>query len=63
MSLYLIYMGCVLDESGTDGSQCNMNLRVVGMLQAPIGPWLMLGIWQLDYGRVLHETLFVPVLM
>ena len=39
------YLGCVLDESGTDETEC-----------------LMRGL-QLEYTRVLHETLLMPVLM
>ena len=32
------YLGCVLDESGTDGAECSRRWRVVGGLQASLGP-------------------------
>ena len=49
-------MGCVLDESGTDGAECNKKVasgrRVAGARDL-----------QLECASVLHETLLVPVLM
>ena len=34
-----------------------------GGYQVLVGLWLMVGFLQLEYARVLHETLLVPVLM
>ena len=55
---------------GCNWSMCqNLNtldgfwINQVHMRQVVLGPWLMLGSLQLDCARVLHEKLFVPVLM
>ena len=56
------YLGCVLDESGTDVAECIGRWRVGGGLQVPSGAWLMLGISSLSV-IVLRETLLVLVLM
>ena len=43
------YLGCVLDESGTDGAECSRKVacgrRVAGAIRSP---WLMLGICSLS---------------
>ena len=55
-------MGLVLDESGTDGAECNMNeaseRRVAGSIWSLVNAKDL----QLECARVLHETLLVPVL-
>ena len=63
-SLNLIkYLRCVLDESGTDGAECSMKVasgrRVAGAIRSLVNARDL----QLECGRVLHETLLVPVLM
>ena len=49
------YLGCVLDESGTDGAECNRRVasgrRVAGVIRSLVN------------NRGLHETLLVIVLM
>ena len=55
-------MGCVLGESGTDKAECSRKVmsrrRVVGAIRSLINARSL----QLDYIRVLHESLLVPVL-
>ena len=51
------YLGCVLDESGTDGAECWR--RVAGAIRSLVNVRDL----QIEYARVLHETLVVPVLM
>ena len=57
------YLGCVLNESSTDEAECRRKLakgkRVGGAIRSLV---LARGL-QLECARVLHETLFVPVLM
>ena len=60
------YLGCVLDESGTDGSECSRIVasvrRVAGAIRSLINAWDL----QLEYVIlvvVLHETFIVLVLM
>ena len=56
-------LGCVSDESGTDGAEGNRSVasgrRVTGAIRS-LGN---AGDLQLECARVLHETLLVPVLM
>ena len=49
-------MKCVLDESGTDGAECS---RVASVVKSLVNARDL----QLEYARVMHETLLVPVLM
>ena len=57
------YLECVLDESGTDGTECSRKLasgrRVAGAIRSLVNA----SDFQLECARVLHETLLVPVLM
>ena len=57
------YLGCVLEESGTDESECNRKVasgrRVAGAIRSLV---FARGL-QLECARVLHELLFVPFLM
>ena len=59
----LKYLGSVLDESGTDGGECSRKVasgrRVAGAIRSLVNARDL----QLDYARVLHETLLVPVLI
>ena len=54
-------MGCVLDESGTDGAECSRKVasvrRVAGAIRS------LVNTLQLECARVLHETLLVRVLI
>ena len=54
-------MGCVLDESGTDGAECSRKVasgrRVAGAMRSLVNARGL----QLECARVLHETLLVPV--
>ena len=38
------YLGCVLEESGTDGAECSRKVASGRMVQVPSGPWIMIGI-------------------
>ena len=55
-------MGCVSDESGTDGAECSRKVasgsRVAGSIRSLVNTRDL----QLECARVLHETLLVPVL-
>ena len=57
------YLGCVMDESGTDWAECNRKVvsvrRVVGAIRS-LGSVRDL---QLECARFLYETFLVPVLM
>ena len=50
------YLGCVLDESGTDEAECSR--KVADAIWSPVNA----RDFQTDCARILHETLFVPVL-
>ena len=54
---------CVLDESGADGAECSRKVtsgrRVAGAIRSMVNARNL----QLECARVLHETLFVPVLI
>ena len=57
------YLGYVLDESGTDGAECSRKVtngrRVAGAIRSLVNARDL----QLECARVLHDTLFVPVVM
>ena len=57
------YFICVLDESGTDGTECSREMasgkRVAGTIRSLANARDL----QLEDARVLHEALLVPVLM
>ena len=57
------YLGYVLDESGTDVAECSRKVaskrRVAGTIKSLVKAINL----QLECARILHETLFVPVLM
>ena len=56
------YLGCVLDEAGTDGAECSRKVasgrRVADALRSLIND----RDFKFESARVLHETLLVPVL-
>ena len=56
-------MGCVLDESVTDGAECSSKVaswrRVAGAIRSLVKSRDL----QLECARALHETLLVPVVM
>ena len=55
-----IYLGCVLDNSGTDGAEKVVSgKRVAGAIRSLVNPRDL----QLECPRLFHETLLVPVLM
>ena len=55
-------MGYALDESDTGGTECSRKVasgrRVVGVIRFLVNARVL----QLEYARVLHETLLVPIL-
>ena len=57
------YLGCVLDEYGTDEAECSMKVasgrRIVGAIRSLVNARDL----QLECDRILHETLLVPVLI
>ena len=57
------YLGCVLNESGTNEAECSRKVasgrRVAGVIRSLVNA----GDLQLECDRVLHETLLLPVLM
>ena len=56
-------MGCVLDESGTDGAECSRKVVSGGRVAGAIRSLFNARDLHLEYNRVLHETLPIPVLM
>ena len=56
------YLGCVLDEAGTNGAKCSRKVasgrRVAGAIRFRGNARNL----QIECARVLHETLLVPVL-
>ena len=56
------YLGCVLDESGTDEAECSRKVasgrRVAGAIRSLVNARSL----KLECARVLHESLLVPVL-
>ena len=53
------YLGCVMDESGTDGVECSRKVASGKRVAGAINTMDL----QFECARVLHEILFVPVLM
>ena len=56
------YLGCVLDEAGTDGAECIRKVanerRMAGAIRSLVNARDL----KIECARVLHETLLVPVL-
>ena len=57
------YLGCVFDESGTNGAECNRKVMSENMVTGAIRSLVNIRDLQLEYARVLHETLLVPILI
>ena len=57
------YLGCVLDESGTDGAECSRKVVSGRMVASVIRSLVNARDLQLECARVWHETLLVPSLM
>ena len=53
-------MGCVLDESDTDGAECSRKVASGGSVAGAIWSLVSARNFQLDCARVLHSTLLVP---
>ena len=55
------YLGCILNESGTDEGECSRKVasgrRVAGAIRSLVKSRSL----QLEFTRVLHESLLVPV--
>ena len=59
----LNYLGCVLDESGINGAECNRKVVSGRKFAGAIRFLVNIRDLQLEYSRVLYETLLVPVFM
>ena len=57
------YLGCILDESGTNGAECSRKVLSGRMVADVITSQVTTRDLQLQYARVLHEILLVPVLL
>ena len=57
------YLVCVLDESGIYGTKCSRKVANGRRFAGAIRSLVNVRSLQLEYGRVLHETLLAPVLM
>ena len=56
------YLGCVLDESGTYGAECSRKVASGRRVGGGFRSLANVRDVQLEYARVLHEILLVPVL-
>ena len=56
------YLGCVLDESGADGSECSRKVASGSCMAGAIRLIVNAMDLQLECAKGLHETLLVPVL-
>ena len=57
------YLGCVLDEAGTDGAECIRKVSSGKTFAGVIRSLVNARDLHLQCARVLHETLLIPVLM
>ena len=57
------YLGCVLDESGTEGTKRSRKVVSGRRVAGTIRPQVNARDLQIECARVFHETLVVPVLM
>ena len=57
------YLRYLLDESGTDGAECNRKVESGRRVTVAIKSLVNVRDLQLECARVLHETFLVPVLM
>ena len=56
------YLGCVLDESGTDEAECQRKVLSGRMVEGTTRSLVNARGLQLEWARVLHASLLVPVL-
>ena len=56
-------MGCILEESGTDGAECSRKEASGRRVAGAINPLVNARYLQRECTRVLFETLLAPVLM
>ena len=56
------YSGCVLDESGKDEAKCRTTVVSGRKVAGSIRSMVHARSWQLEFSKVLHESLLVPVL-
>ena len=57
------YFEYILDETGTDGTECSRKVTTRGRVSGAIRSLANTRDLQLECARVLHETLLVPALM
>ena len=57
------YLGCVLDESDTDGVECSKKVASGRKVAGAFRPIVNVRDLQIECSRVLHERLLVPILM
>ena len=57
------YLGCVLDESGTDGAKCSRKVVSWRRVACAIRSLVNARDLQLECAKVLHEIFLVPVLI
>ena len=57
------YLGCVLDESGTDGEECSRKVASGRRVAGPIRSLVNARDLQLECARVVHQILLLPVVM
>ena len=57
------YLGCFLDESGLDGTECRRKVASGRGVAGPIRSLVNARELELECTRVLHETLLIPILM
>ena len=55
------YLGCVLNESGTDDAECSRKVASGRRVAGAIGSLFNAKNLQLECAKVLHESLLVPV--
>ena len=55
------YLGCVLDESGTDETECHRKVVSGNRVAGVIGSLVNARSLQLECAMVLHESLLIPV--
>ena len=55
------YVGCILDESGTDEAECRNKVTSRGIVGGTIKSRVIARVLQLECARVLHESLLVRV--
>ena len=57
------YLGYMLDEAGVDGTECRMKVSSGRKVGSPIRSLVNARSLQIEGVRMLHEALFMPVLL